>query len=479
MVGYDIPTVGQYNVPLKEDQMPDADRIAVYGATGYTGRQVVEELARRGAAPVLVGRDRHRLETVAASAAAAEVHVAALDDPDALCRAFEGCSAVINAVGPFATSAEPIIAAAVDASAHYLDFTAEQEVVLDLYESWDQRAREAGIAVLPAMGFYGALGDLLAAHIAGERPSESVTIAYAVDGWLLTAGSRETAGLLTGQRRAWRNGTLVRGEPRYGTYSYPGRGEERVMEDYPLPEAVLVPRHVSTPDLRLVMSVSTLAEIFGPDAVSSEDAEEEERAGSRFLVVVEAEAEERTRRIVASGRDIYGITAPIITEGALRLLGSGLSGALAPAQAFDAAEFLATLVPRWLTLEPPPPSGRRPADSDGFVLAAEQATNERDAVAAASLYAEGATLEVITDGKLARFLGLREITTAWQRYMHAIEQTGLVVRKQLLAAEPATIVNEWRGVARGAEARGTEAWFFDEHGKVREHRMLTSLAVRA
>ena len=52
-----------------------------------------------------------------------------------------------------------------------------------------------------------------------------------------------------------------------------------------------------------------------------------------------------TRRITGSGRDIYAVTAPIVVEGAVRLLDGRRrnAGALAPGEAFDAADVLAAL----------------------------------------------------------------------------------------------------------------------------------------
>jgi len=52
-----------------------------------------------------------------------------------------------------------------------------------------------------------------------------------------------------------------------------------------------------------------------------------------------------TRRLTATGRDIYAVTAPIVVEGAVRLLDGRYRspGAAAPGQAFDAHEVLAAL----------------------------------------------------------------------------------------------------------------------------------------
>ena len=47
------------------------------------------------------------------------------------------------------------------AGAHYLDVTAEQAAVQELHRELDAPARDAGVAVVPAMAFYGGLADLL------------------------------------------------------------------------------------------------------------------------------------------------------------------------------------------------------------------------------------------------------------------------------------------------------------------------------
>ena len=323
-----------------------ASVIAVYGPTGYTGRRVVDELRRRGTGVLLVGRDSTRLRAVA-HAHDAEVRVASLDHPVELRRAFDGATAVINCVGPFERSAEAVVAAAVAVRAHYLDFTAEQAPLLALSQRWDHPARDAGVAIAPAVGFYGGMGDLLASVTASgvERPTE-VAIGYAVDDWLLTPASRETAAAVRGRRWIWRDGRLelVTGEPRYTSIEFPDpRGIQPVMEDYPLPEALSVPRHICAPSVRLMMAASTLQEVFAAGAPEPEDVSDEQRAGSRFTVVAAVSDGGSEHRTVAHGRDVYGITAPMIAGAAEALVGSGKTGMLAPSQAVDPQSFLARL----------------------------------------------------------------------------------------------------------------------------------------
>jgi short subunit dehydrogenase-like uncharacterized protein len=141
---------------------PARPRIAVYGATGHTGRFVVAELLERGFAPVAVARDAGKLAVAGFREQGIVTRAASIDEPAALDSAFAGAAAVINCAGPFLDTAEAVAAAALRrARIHYLDVTAEQPSALATFDRFDGPARDAGVAVVPAMGFYGGLSDLL------------------------------------------------------------------------------------------------------------------------------------------------------------------------------------------------------------------------------------------------------------------------------------------------------------------------------
>jgi hypothetical protein len=59
------------------------------------------------------------------------------------------------------------------------------------------------------------------------------------------------------------------------------------------------------------------------------------------------------RRATARGRDIYGVTAPLVVEAAGRILAGHASGggAFSPGEMFDPQDFLAALSPEFLTFE--------------------------------------------------------------------------------------------------------------------------------
>src|SRR5918999_6280080 len=136
-------------------------QIAVYGATGHTGGFVVAELLRRGFAPVAVARDDGKLAASGFREQGIVTRAASIDEPASLDSAFAGAAAVINCAGPFLDTAEAVAAAALRTRIHYLDVTAEQPSALATFDRFGDAAREAGVAVVPAMGFYGGLGDLL------------------------------------------------------------------------------------------------------------------------------------------------------------------------------------------------------------------------------------------------------------------------------------------------------------------------------
>jgi len=69
----------------------------------------------------------------------------------------------------------------------------------------DARVQDAGIVIAPALGFYGALGDLLATVAMGGWPSaDEISIAVALDSWKPTRGT-----LLAGENTAGRRVVLA------------------------------------------------------------------------------------------------------------------------------------------------------------------------------------------------------------------------------------------------------------------------------
>ncbi|MFC7531873.1 saccharopine dehydrogenase [Actinoplanes sp. GCM10030250] len=301
-------------------------RVAVMGASGHTGGFVVGELRRRGLTPIPCGRGTD-LDT-----------------------ALRYADAVINCAGPFAATARPVIEAAIRAGIPYLDVTAELEVVADTFAGF----AGAPIPIVPAVAFYGGLGDLLATAAAGTWPAlEQITIAYALSSWHPTAGTLAT-GRVSAQRRDGRRiaytGSRLRfraGDAPRGEWTFPAPiGTQPVIGEFTMADSATIPTHLDVPEIATYMTGNAVADLRAGNPLGP-------RSDQRFLVEVTARSGGEQRRAVASGRDIYAVTAPLVVEAACRVLaGDGAWAGVATAGArFDAKDFLESLSPSFLTGE--------------------------------------------------------------------------------------------------------------------------------
>ncbi|WP_448317275.1 saccharopine dehydrogenase family protein [Streptomyces sp. CO7] len=328
-------------------------QVAVFGAYGHTGRFVVAELAARGFVPVLSGRNAASLEEFAASVGGPETRPADAGDAASLDRALAGTAAVVNCAGPFADTAAPVIEAALRAGIPYVDVAAEIEANADTFEDFADRARAAGAVVVPAMAFYGGLGDLLVTAALGDWTSaDEVEIAYGLDHWHPTAGTR-AAGAVSRRRRDGRRVRYAGGRLEYRddaapttTWSFPEpMGRRAVIGEFSMADIVTVPSHLRVPEVRTYMTVEAAQDIASPDTPSPVASDARGRSAQTFLVDVVVRKDGVERRAVARGRDIYAVTAPLAVEAVERILSGRIrtKGVASAGEIFDAADFLGAL----------------------------------------------------------------------------------------------------------------------------------------
>jgi len=337
-----------------------SDAVTVFGAYGHTGRFVISELRRRGWTPILSGRDPAKLAALGAVHPHAEIRPASAADPASLDAAIAGAAAVINCAGPFATTAAPVIEAALRARIPYLDVAAEIEANADTFEQFSGRARDAGIVIVPAMAFYGGLGDLLATAAIGDWPAaDEICIAYGLDSWRPTPGTR-IAGQVSKQRRNGRRIVFSDGRFEYRTdgapvleWSFPPPlGTQPVIGEFTMADTLTISRHLRTPQIRSYMTRLAVDDLSGADVPPPQAADDSGRSAQAFLVEVVVRRGGEERRAVASGRDIYAISAPLVVEATRRVVAGllGTAGAFTAGEAFDARDFLTSLSPEPLSL---------------------------------------------------------------------------------------------------------------------------------
>jgi len=139
----------------------------LYGATGYTGRLILERCLSRGLRPVLGGRG----EGVSAlgETHGLEARIADLENAPLLRRSLEGIGVVLHCAGPFSRTSKPMADACIAGAAHYLDITGEIGV-FEALAARSEAARAAGVMLLPGVGFDVVPSDCLAAHLKRRLP---------------------------------------------------------------------------------------------------------------------------------------------------------------------------------------------------------------------------------------------------------------------------------------------------------------------
>jgi Saccharopine dehydrogenase NADP binding domain len=330
--------------------------VAIFGAAGHTGRFVVLELLRRGIVPITIARDAAALAAANFPDNKIARRQASVDDADLLDRALAGAQVVINCAGPFLETADAVAGAALRAGIHYLDVTAEQASTRATLDKYDLPAREAGIVIVPAMGFYGGFADLLVTAALGDwDSSDSIEIMIGLDSWHPTRGTR-----ITGERNTARRMVIAGGQltpvplpPVEKHWNFGDPLNSQIVVEVPLSEIILIARHVKTTELHTYLSSVALSDIRNPATPAPKAADATGRSPQRFVVEVVGMRGGESRRIIAKGRDIYAFSAPLVCEVAERLVKGKFSntGAHAPGAILDAKDVLTALTPDHLTFE--------------------------------------------------------------------------------------------------------------------------------
>jgi short subunit dehydrogenase-like uncharacterized protein len=278
---------------------------------------------------------------------------------------------VIACAGPFTLHGEGVLAAAAETGTHYVDTTGEQPFIRMVFERYGPTAERNGAALVPAMGFDYAPGDLIAHLTAdGMGSLDELALAYWTRGFGATRGTTLSAlEIVKGGDVEYRDGRLQPASRKVTreSFRFPAPIGEQRMVRYPAGEPITVPRHVETRQVRMSINANTVAPrgtapllpltmpalslaartplmkaFEAAIARLPEGPSEEDRRKMRWMIVCEARSAGGVRRGTVAGPDVYGLTAVTAVHGALLAADPSFdsSGALAPAQAFDAGAFL-------------------------------------------------------------------------------------------------------------------------------------------
>jgi short subunit dehydrogenase-like uncharacterized protein len=355
--------------------------IVLYGATGYTGGLIADELTSAGLTFTLAGRDATRLAALSQQRGGIPWAAASVDDPAGLRALLADARVVINCAGPFTLSGDGLLEAAIETRTHYLDTASEQLFLRKVFEERSPAAQERGVALVPGLGF-GVVGDLLGHLVARERePLASLEIGYWTVNQAMGRGMALTVlEVLRERDLVYENGALSFGRRgvQLNSFEFPAPIGKQPVIRFPSCEVITVPRHTQTRAVRVVQAAAGLAPTpalarfvqlglpvgqavlrtpiyrLAQRAASRSAAgpTEQQREAAEFTVHVVAHSDTGAVAIAtARGRDPYRVTAAGLTQAARHMSEPAYSraGALAPAAAFDPEALLRALEPAGLS----------------------------------------------------------------------------------------------------------------------------------
>ena len=164
------------------------DSLLIYGSYGYTGRLIAREAVSRGGSPVVAGRDG---QAVSDQADDLGVEGRTFDLEGDVASRIRSFDAVVNCAGPFVNTADALVDACLETETDYLDITGEFQVFERLRRR-DETAREAGVTVLPGVGFDVVPTDCLAAFLHDQLPSATELSLGVKGGGPLSRGTART-----------------------------------------------------------------------------------------------------------------------------------------------------------------------------------------------------------------------------------------------------------------------------------------------
>jgi hypothetical protein len=215
------------------------------------------------------------------------------------------------------------------------------------------------------------LGDLLVtAALDGRTSADQVELAFALDRWQPTKGTR-----LAGERRAGRrlvrdNGKLETRDPSQappkGTWQFlEPFGEQETVGEFSTVDVITISNHIDATRISTWINTAPLADLAAAGADGPKAADASGRSAQQFLIEAIVRQAGKDRRASISGRDIYAITAPIVVEAVEWILAgrAKASGVVAAGQLFDARAFLSALAPAFASLRLEPGVERRIPDA--------------------------------------------------------------------------------------------------------------------
>jgi len=141
----------------------------IYGANGYTGELITRFAAQRGLKPIIAGRNEEKIAELAGKHGF-DYRAFSLEDTAKLDAVLQEVDMVLHCAGPFSITSLPMVTACIRNKKHYTDITGEISV-FETCAAMGKKAEEAGVMIMPGVGFDVVPSDCLARHLKDRLPS--------------------------------------------------------------------------------------------------------------------------------------------------------------------------------------------------------------------------------------------------------------------------------------------------------------------
>lgn len=174
----------------------------IYGANGYTGELITRYAVERGMRPIVAGRNEAAIRELAQKHEL-EYRIFSLDESEKLDAALNEVAMVLHCAGPFSLTSRQMGEACLRSKTHYTDITGEI-AVFEACAAADQKAKDAGIMVMPGVGFDVVPSDCLARHLKDRLPTATNLILAFYGKGRLSHGTQATMTMNAGKGGAVR-----------------------------------------------------------------------------------------------------------------------------------------------------------------------------------------------------------------------------------------------------------------------------------
>ncbi|MEZ4919492.1 MAG: saccharopine dehydrogenase NADP-binding domain-containing protein [Saprospiraceae bacterium] len=153
----------------------------IYGANGFVGREIAFAAVEEGFLPILAGRNEQTISRLA-NQLGLEYRVFDLNPNAPESMPLEDIAVVLNCAGPYKYTYRGMVEGCLFHGAHYLDITGEIPV-FQAIQAMDAQAQEAGVMLMPGVGFDVVPTDCLALYLKEKLPNaDQLRLAYQTEG---------------------------------------------------------------------------------------------------------------------------------------------------------------------------------------------------------------------------------------------------------------------------------------------------------